>query len=252
MTLGNAANAKVRLIVWCKACGHQVEPRPRRDGCELRRNVRSRSAGAAGLFSVREPAGRYGDRKSPLDRSGMDLETAKVFCFRGPPGISEGCVRTAMKARAMSILTEDMRRVVEEQRLGFVATVCPDGTPNLSAKGTTAISDDEHLVFADICSPTTVANIRQNPVVEINVVDTVSRKGYRFKGPATILGEGAQFEEGLAFYRKRGSTTAKRHVVLVKVERAAPLVSPVYDQGETESQVRTQWRRYWEKLWGKP
>jgi hypothetical protein len=28
MTLGNAANAKVRLIVWCKTCGHQVEPDP--------------------------------------------------------------------------------------------------------------------------------------------------------------------------------------------------------------------------------
>ena len=28
MTLHNAANAKVRLIVWCKACGHQVEPDP--------------------------------------------------------------------------------------------------------------------------------------------------------------------------------------------------------------------------------
>jgi hypothetical protein len=28
MTLGNAANARVRLIVWCKACGHQVEPNP--------------------------------------------------------------------------------------------------------------------------------------------------------------------------------------------------------------------------------
>ena len=28
MTLGNAANAKVRLIVWCKTCGHQVEPNP--------------------------------------------------------------------------------------------------------------------------------------------------------------------------------------------------------------------------------
>ena len=30
MTLGNAANAaanaKVRLIVWCKTCGHRVEP----------------------------------------------------------------------------------------------------------------------------------------------------------------------------------------------------------------------------------
>jgi hypothetical protein len=28
MTLGNAAAAHVRLIVWCTACRHQVEPDP--------------------------------------------------------------------------------------------------------------------------------------------------------------------------------------------------------------------------------
>ena len=28
MTLGNEAAARVRLIVWCKDCGHQVEPDP--------------------------------------------------------------------------------------------------------------------------------------------------------------------------------------------------------------------------------
>jgi hypothetical protein len=28
MTLGVAAAAQVRLIVWCKACQHQVEPDP--------------------------------------------------------------------------------------------------------------------------------------------------------------------------------------------------------------------------------
>jgi hypothetical protein len=28
MTLGNAAAAKVRLIVWCRDCQHQVEPDP--------------------------------------------------------------------------------------------------------------------------------------------------------------------------------------------------------------------------------
>lgn len=43
------------------------------------------------------------------------------------------------------MLTDDMKRVVEEQRLGFVATVCPDGTPNLSPKGTTAVWDDDRL-----------------------------------------------------------------------------------------------------------
>jgi hypothetical protein len=28
MTLGSAAAAQVRLIVWCRGCGHQVEPGP--------------------------------------------------------------------------------------------------------------------------------------------------------------------------------------------------------------------------------
>ncbi len=64
----------------------------------------------------------------------------------------------------MGILTDDMKRVVKEQRLAFIATVCPDGTPNLSPKGTTAVWDDDHLIFVDIRSPGTVANLRQNVV----------------------------------------------------------------------------------------
>ena len=60
----------------------------------------------------------------------------------------------------MGVLTADMKRVVEQQQLGFVATVSPDGSPNLSPKGTTAVWDDDHLIFADICSPATIANLR--------------------------------------------------------------------------------------------
>ena len=92
----------------------------------------------------------------------------------------------------MGILTEDMRQVVEAQ-LGFIATVCPDGTPNLSPKGTTAVWDDDHLVFADIRSPGTVANLRSNPSIEINVVDQLIRKGYRFKGTAVVHTDGELF-----------------------------------------------------------
>ncbi len=76
-------------------------------------------------------------------------------------------------------LDDDMRRVVREQSLGFVATVCPDGTPNLSPKGTTIVWDDEHLVFLHLYSPGTVANLAVNPSIEINVVDPLVRKGYR-------------------------------------------------------------------------
>jgi predicted pyridoxine 5'-phosphate oxidase superfamily flavin-nucleotide-binding protein len=151
----------------------------------------------------------------------------------------------------VGVLTADMRRVLEEQQLGFIATVCPDGTPNLSPKGTTLPWDDDHLVFADICSPGTIANLRLNPAVEINVVDMLLRKGYRFKGVATVLSEGGRFEEAMAFYRRRGSTTVKRHIVLMKVEQAAEVVSPSYGMGQSEAQVRGHWLQYWDRLWGR-
>ena len=149
----------------------------------------------------------------------------------------------------MGIITNDMRRVVEEQQLGFVATVGSDGTPNLSPKGTTAVWDDNHLVFADICSPGTIANLRANPAVEINVVDPLVRKGYRFKGRATVLGEGPEFAAALEFYRRRGSSSTKRHIVLASVEYAEPLVSTAYDGGQTETTITARWRAYWEQLW---
>ena len=58
-----------------------------------------------------------------------------------------------------------------------------------------------------------------------------------------------QFEELLDFYRKRGSTSVKRHIVLIRVEHAALLISPAYDTGQSEAQVSGRWRAYWEDLW---
>ena len=149
----------------------------------------------------------------------------------------------------MGILTADMKRIVEEQRLGFVATVCPDGTPNLSPKGTTAVWDDDHLVFANIRSPGTLANLRQNASVEVNVVDPFLRKGYRFKGVAVILESGSLYDKAIAFYEERGArVSAIREVVMVRVQRAQPIDSPAYDLGLTEDEVRARWERHFQSL----
>ncbi len=150
--------------------------------------------------------------------------------------------------KTMGPLTDDMKRIVEEQRLGFVATVCPDGTPNLSPKGTTAVWDDEHLVFANIRSAGTLANLRHNPSVEVNVVDPMARRGYRFKGVASILESGPLYDKAIAFYRNRGATSIIREVVLVRVDHAAPVDSPAYDLGLTEEEIRDKWERYWESI----
>src|SRR5687767_4357475 len=144
---------------------------------------------------------------------------------------------------AVGILTDDMKRAVDTQ-LGFIATVCPDGTPNLSPKGTTAVWDGDHLVFAHIHSPGTVANLRSNPAIEMTVVDQLVRKRYRFKGTAAVETDGDVFERGIGFYEARGTPKARERIkaiVIVAVERALPVTSPAYDLGATEDELREQW-----------
>jgi uncharacterized protein len=145
----------------------------------------------------------------------------------------------------MAKINEAMKRVVGEQRLGFMATVCDDGTPNLSPKGLTFVLDDDHLVIGEVRSPGTIANLTTRPTAEINVVDPIARKGFRFKGTCRVYAEGAEFEELVAFLRSQGAKSHIRSVIVMRVERAQPLVSPVYDSGTTEHAVR---RRQLERL----
>jgi predicted pyridoxine 5'-phosphate oxidase superfamily flavin-nucleotide-binding protein len=149
----------------------------------------------------------------------------------------------------MTILTADMKRVIAEQKLGFVATVNADGTPNLSPKGTMQVLDDDHIIFADIRSPGTMANLARSPALEINFVDPFSRKGYRFRGTARIVDKGAP-EFGKLVERYPGSMLSHLYkaFVVVKVSKAAPLVSPAYDAGATESALRKQYRDYFESI----
>jgi predicted pyridoxine 5'-phosphate oxidase superfamily flavin-nucleotide-binding protein len=151
----------------------------------------------------------------------------------------------------MGILTDEMKRVVGENRLGFYATVCPDGTPNLSPKGTTFVYDDDHIAFVDLGSPGTLSNLAHNPAIEISMVDLFVRKGYRFKGTAKILTDGTIFEEIRNSYKGTSVqplidkvTTA----VLVKIERALPLVSPGYSPGISEEEMRGQWESHWDQV----
>jgi predicted pyridoxine 5'-phosphate oxidase superfamily flavin-nucleotide-binding protein len=155
----------------------------------------------------------------------------------------------------VGILTDDMQRVVREQRLGFHATVGEDGTPNLSPKGTTDVWDDDHLYFADICSPQTVENIRRGSVVEVNVVDPFVRKGFRFKGPAVIHEPGSDtFAEGLERLRAAGSSLVDRvqAIVLIEVQHARALISPAYDDGAlTEADVKAIHQARFARLHGR-
>lgn len=148
-----------------------------------------------------------------------------------------------------AILTDDMKRLIDEQRLGFFATVCADGSPNLSPKGTIAVWDDNHLAFGNIRSPGTLENLRLNHAIEVNVVDPFTRKGYRFKAIASVLDSGAPYEDAIEFYRKRGSKVgAFKEIVLIEIQRVQYIDSPAYDFGMTEEEIRDRWEKHYASL----
>ena len=149
-------------------------------------------------------------------------------------------------------LSPEMQRLVLEQRLGFVATVTEDGRPNVSPKGTTTVWDDEQLMFADVASPGTVTNLQANPHVEVNVVDPILRKGFRFKGTATVYADGEMFERGIRILRGRGSALDMdrvRSIVVIDVTSAAPLISPIYDEVTSEELIVRRWLAYYGDLY---
>ena len=91
------------------------------------------------------------------------------------------------------MITDEISNFLDVQKLGYVATVSSDFKPNVSPKGTIARWDSSTLIFADIRSPDTIANLKQNPHVEISVIDPLVRRGYLFEGTAKIINTGEVF-----------------------------------------------------------
>lgn len=139
----------------------------------------------------------------------------------------------------------EIQRFVRYQRLGYVATVSADGTPNLSPKGSLTVWDDQHLMFADIESPHTIRNLDANPKTEVNVVDPYTRKGYRFRGTGKVLRSGDEYWKAVKQYKSEGADIRRiRAIVMIEVSEVAPLVSPVYRLGLNEADFRRLWEEF--------
>jgi len=142
------------------------------------------------------------------------------------------------------IIESKIKDFVNFQKLGFVATVNSDNSPNLSPKGTVRVWDDENLVFADINSPRTIENIINNNSIEINVVDPIKRKGFRFKGNAKIISSGNLYNEIVDYYKKNGTKNKINSVVIVKIDQVIEVVSPLYDLGISEKEISEKWTKH--------
>ena len=100
----------------------------------------------------------------------------------------------------MAKLTEEAKKIISELRLALIATAGKDGKPNVSPKGSFRVLDDEHVAFADIASPRTIANLKENPQLSAILFEAATRKGCRIWGKAEIQDSGELFDSMTAAF----------------------------------------------------
>jgi uncharacterized protein len=140
----------------------------------------------------------------------------------------------------MTYIDEDVRNVVAQAQLSFVATIDPDGSPSLSPKASVRVYDDTHVAFMDINSPGTIENLRRDGRLEINSVDFLRRRGYRLKGRAEFRDPGDEVFDWLhdLLLGANGPGYPANRAVLVHVDRVLPVLSPAYTfQAKDEQEV---------------
>ena len=139
----------------------------------------------------------------------------------------------------MTPIDRDMRAIVDSAKLAFIATVNPDGSPNLSPKASFRVYDDNHVAFMDIASPNTITNLSANPRIEIAVVDVLRRRGYRFRGTAEVHLPGSAVHTWLHQWllEINGPGYPANQAVLVNVERVLPVLSPAYTYAGADEQA---------------
>ena len=102
-----------------------------------------------------------------------------------------------------------------------------------------------------IFAPLTLKNLQNNPFVEINVIDPISRKGYLFKGQARVVEDNSLYEEIHTHYTKMGIKSTINSIVLVDVSEVSEVTSPSYDMGISEQEIKSKWKKHFESLWSR-
>ena len=114
-------------------------------------------------------------------------------------------------------LDQELMDAITQIKPAMVATSNRAGEPNVSPKGSLCVLDDTHLAFADIRSPQTIRNLRENPNMQIIGLDSVSRKGWRVWATVEeILTSGDLYDQFSAQYGSKGKVN---HVVKARVKR---------------------------------
>ena len=127
-------------------------------------------------------------------------------------------------------LTEKIKESINKSVLCWLATVSTENVPNVSPKEIFNYYGTDKIIVANIASPQTVLNIKQNENICISFIDILVQKGFQIKGKAEIIEktdlEFAEMEEVLTKITAGKFPFAT--ITKITIGQVKPIIAPKY------------------------
>ena len=127
-------------------------------------------------------------------------------------------------------LTAEIKDAINTSVLFWLATSSGENIPNVSPKEIFSYFGEECIIVANIASPQTVRNIKQNENVCISFIDILKQKGFQLKGTAKIIekssSEFSKMENILTLLTDGKFPFAT--ITKITVNVAKPIIAPKY------------------------
>ena len=147
------------------------------------------------------------------------------------------------------VLDSEVKKYIDDSVLCWLATSSANNWPNVSPKEVFTHFEDRYVIIANIASPQTVRNIRENPNVCVSFIDILVQKGYQLKGEAEIV------EPSMPGYtemeKKLTDITHGKFpfatITRIHIHFAKPILAPSYlffPETKEEDQVASAKNRY--------
>ncbi len=146
------------------------------------------------------------------------------------------------------VLSEEIKNSLEESVLCWLATADSSGLPSVSPKEVFCSLNDLILI-ANIASPGSERNLKQNPKACISFIHILKQKGFQLKGSCSIIHP----TDGLwdTYFKPLDQLTARQYpiknIFLFKTESVKPIIAPsyfVFPEQSVEDKINSAKRSY--------
>lgn len=146
------------------------------------------------------------------------------------------------------MISNEVKKYIDKSVLCWLATSSKQNEPNVSPKEIFTYQDDNTFLIANIASPNSINNIKENSNVCVSFVDVFIQKGFKLNGSATLINKGDKdFKEKVKLLTDLFTDEFPiKTVIEIKIKTIQTIQAPSYfiypnrtEQLQSESAMRT-------------